>query len=193
MGTGWRQSHYVRRHSPLAGTDQFKVESDTKASVSSTRGKPQCGARIALMCPEGEILRTFTILTVPANPEVAELHDRMPLIVKEREWPVWLGEVEGDPAGLLRPSPGEPSSVGQLHRPVNSPNDNGPELLNPAWSPGAPCSWFVLRAHLLPIPANRASGDRVLTLACSIRRLRPLPLEVRCPCRVVHLPSTDGQ
>jgi putative SOS response-associated peptidase YedK len=35
--------------------------------------------------PEGEILRIFVIITVPANPDVAELHDRMPLIIEERD------------------------------------------------------------------------------------------------------------
>jgi putative SOS response-associated peptidase YedK len=32
---------------------------------------------------------------------VAEIHDRMPLVLDEEDWPLWLGEVEGDPAGLL--------------------------------------------------------------------------------------------
>jgi putative SOS response-associated peptidase YedK len=35
---------------------------------------------------------------------VGELHDRMPVILEPEDWPTWLGEVEGDPATLLRPA-----------------------------------------------------------------------------------------
>jgi putative SOS response-associated peptidase YedK len=49
------------------------------------------------------VLRTFTITTY-ANEVVGELHDRMPVILEPEDWPTWLGEVEGDPATLLRPA-----------------------------------------------------------------------------------------
>jgi putative SOS response-associated peptidase YedK len=55
--------------------------------------------------PAGEIVGTYCIVTVPANVTVALIHDRMPLVLEEADWPLWLGEVEGDPATLLRPSP----------------------------------------------------------------------------------------
>jgi putative SOS response-associated peptidase YedK len=45
--------------------------------------------------------RTFTTVTVPADPDVADVHDRIPLILKPRDWPTWLGETEGDPTTLL--------------------------------------------------------------------------------------------
>lgn len=45
-------------------------------------------------------------MTTNANMTVAELHERMPVIVKEQDWPVcwpvWLGQVEGIPAELLQ-------------------------------------------------------------------------------------------
>jgi hypothetical protein len=53
--------------------------------------------------PDGTVLRTFTITTY-ANEVVGELHDRMPVILEPEDWPTWLGEVEGDPATLLRPA-----------------------------------------------------------------------------------------
>jgi putative SOS response-associated peptidase YedK len=40
-----------------------------------------------------------------ANAEMAELHDRMPVILEPADWPVWIGEVEADPASLLHPAP----------------------------------------------------------------------------------------
>jgi putative SOS response-associated peptidase YedK len=84
--------------------------------------------------PEGEILRTFVIITVPANPDVAELHDRMPLIIEERDWSAWLGEAESDPTALLKSSPAGTLRVWSVSRAVNSPQNNEPQLLDPAES-----------------------------------------------------------
>jgi putative SOS response-associated peptidase YedK len=33
---------------------------------------------------------------------MAELHDCMPVILEQQDWPVWLGAAEGDHAALLR-------------------------------------------------------------------------------------------
>jgi putative SOS response-associated peptidase YedK len=82
--------------------------------------------------PEGEVLRTFTIITVPANPDVVELHDRMPLVLEERDWPAWLGEVEADRATMLHPSAAGTLRVWPVSRNVNSPDNNGADLLEPA-------------------------------------------------------------
>ena len=48
--------------------------------------------------PDGTVLRTFTIITIDANAMMAELHDRMPVILEAQHWPPWLREVEVDPA-----------------------------------------------------------------------------------------------
>jgi putative SOS response-associated peptidase YedK len=36
--------------------------------------------------PAGETLRTFTILTTAANDDMAQLHDRMPVILEKADW-----------------------------------------------------------------------------------------------------------
>jgi putative SOS response-associated peptidase YedK len=43
------------------------------------------------------------------------IRDRMPVILDEDDWPLWLGEVEGDPANLLpqRKDPGADDLTGQ--------------------------------------------------------------------------------
>ncbi len=38
------------------------------------------------------VVPCFIQLTVPANPLVAKVTDRMPAILREEDWPVWLGE-----------------------------------------------------------------------------------------------------
>lgn len=51
--------------------------------------------------PDGTILRTFTILTTTAAPELAPLHERMPVILPPEAWDSWLGAGDADEAALL--------------------------------------------------------------------------------------------
>src|SRR5216683_2830130 len=60
--------------------------------------------------PAGERVRSFAIITTAANALLAEVHDRMPVILAPREWPAWLGETPADPQhlkSLLVPYPAE--------------------------------------------------------------------------------------
>ena len=51
-------------------------------------------------------LTAFTILTVPSNPDVAPVHDRMPLILDEPARRIWLAPGRmNQAAGLLVPAP----------------------------------------------------------------------------------------
>jgi putative SOS response-associated peptidase YedK len=45
----------------------------------------------------GERIKSCTIITCPANALVATLHDRMPVVLAEKDWAKWLGE---EPATL---------------------------------------------------------------------------------------------
>jgi len=58
--------------------------------------------------PAGERVRGFAIITTTPNELCAELHGRMPVILKPKGWPVWLGERPVDPPqlkALLAPYP----------------------------------------------------------------------------------------
>src|SRR6476620_6438593 len=52
----------------------------------------------------GEWVRTFAIITTDANDLVAEIHDRMPLILAPADYGRWLSD-EADPSDLMRPFP----------------------------------------------------------------------------------------
>jgi len=84
------------------------------------------------------VTRSFTILTTMPNAEMWELHDRMPVILDQQDWPVWLGETEGDATMLMRPAPDGTLRVWPVDRRVGSPRINGPELLEPITAPLAP-------------------------------------------------------
>jgi putative SOS response-associated peptidase YedK len=48
----------------------------------------------------GERVKSCTIITCPANALVGTLHDRMPVILAEKDWAKWLGEEPATPEEL---------------------------------------------------------------------------------------------
>ena len=69
-----------------------------------------------------EWIRTFVIITVPANELVSQIHDRMPLILPKSAYERWLGQ-ESDPSDLLVPFPAEAMAMWPLSTRVNSPEN----------------------------------------------------------------------
>ena len=60
--------------------------------------------------PAGEWVRSFAIVTTTPNELCAEIHNRMPVILKPDAWPVWLGEEPADEPqlkALLAPYPAD--------------------------------------------------------------------------------------
>ena len=47
-------------------------------------------------------MRTFAVITTNANELVAEIHDRMPAILRPEDYERWLSD-EPDPRELLKP------------------------------------------------------------------------------------------
>jgi putative SOS response-associated peptidase YedK len=73
-----------------------------------------------------------TILTVPASPFVAPVHDRMPAILTPGDYDAWLDPALEDTARLhamLRPYAGEDLQASPANPLVNSPAHEGPECL----------------------------------------------------------------
>lgn len=109
--------------------------------------------------PEGDVLRTFCIITTAANATMAPIHDRMPVVLEPDGWPTWLGEAAGDPLALLRPAAEGVLRTWPVGLRVNAPRNNDAALLDRV-GPGA--------APTLPI-GDPISGrrDRALTVgAC---------------------------
>jgi putative SOS response-associated peptidase YedK len=84
---------------------------------------------------EGEKpLFTCCVITVPANDLVQPLHDRMPAILDPADYQTWFDWDTPlvDLKALLKPYPAELMQVGEANPRVNSPKNEGPELLDPA-------------------------------------------------------------
>jgi putative SOS response-associated peptidase YedK len=85
--------------------------------------------------PEGNQLCTSTILTTDANQLLAQVHDRMPVIIHKKDEDLWL-----DPATsnknvllpLLRPYEAGEMSCHEVSALVNSPSRNSPDCIEPA-------------------------------------------------------------
>jgi putative SOS response-associated peptidase YedK len=81
---------------------------------------------------ENDAPGSFTIITTSANPLVAPLHERMPAILRREDEEEWLSRDVDDPLQverLLRPYPAEAMRVYAVSPAVNSPRNNGPELI----------------------------------------------------------------
>jgi putative SOS response-associated peptidase YedK len=78
----------------------------------------------------GEWVRTFAIITTDANELVAEIHDRVPLILAPGNNARRLGE-ESDPHDLMRPFPAEPMRMWPISTRVNKPENDDPSIVEP--------------------------------------------------------------
>jgi putative SOS response-associated peptidase YedK len=81
--------------------------------------------------PSGEWMRTFAVVTVPANALLARLHDRMPAILDPQDYERWLSEEE-NPRDVLRPFPVERMRIWPISERVNSVRNDDAALLEPA-------------------------------------------------------------
>lgn len=79
-----------------------------------------------------EWVRTFAVITCRANALVADIHDRMPVILPPSAYDRWLASVEPDPRDLLVPYDPEQMVVWPISTRVNAvANDDADLLRNP--------------------------------------------------------------
>ena len=76
----------------------------------------------------GEDIETCTILTTAANTLVAQIHDRMPVILPLETFGAWLG---GEPVPLVPCAP-ETLESRPVSTAVNDPRNDDPRCLDPA-------------------------------------------------------------
>jgi putative SOS response-associated peptidase YedK len=77
-------------------------------------------------------LSTCTIITTASVGALAEVHDRMPLVLARDSWARWLDPAVSDPAELMTPwdeAGGEHIELRPVATTVNSVDNNGPSLI----------------------------------------------------------------
>lgn len=80
--------------------------------------------------PNGELLETCTILTTTPNSLVADIHDRMPVILKSEDYDLWLDPGVTKPeivANCLRPFDAQLMKKYPVSARVNRPENDLPE------------------------------------------------------------------
>ena len=139
--------------------------------------------------PEGEMVRSCTIITTSPNELLRPIHDRMPAILSRDAEPLWLDDGLQDPGllgNVLSPYPADLMEAYRVSALVNRPSNDGPEVIVPEGEeiPQSRSGQANLQLFQLP-PA----WSRRLPRTGSPSRLRhpahpPLPAFSRSPKRL---------
>ena len=84
--------------------------------------------------PDGGTLRTCTIITTEPNELMSTLHNRMPVILNQRDYAEWLDSAPRTPDSLLhliKSFPADKMSAHPVSTMVNTPNNDRAELIVP--------------------------------------------------------------
>ena len=134
--SGMFRAAFVKRRClvPAPAYYEWRADPDGKTpfAVARVDGDPVVFAGIweDWRSPDGETLHTFSTITTDANRQLAAIQDRMPVILERVDWPVWLGEVEGDVTALLRPLPEGLLRTWPVDKKINKVGHDGPQLLD---------------------------------------------------------------
>ena len=112
--------------------------------IYARNGEPMAFAGLweAWRSPEGQVVRSCTIVTTMANPFIQPIHNRMPVILSDETQALWLDPLTEDPKNLeplLIPAPAEFLTSHPVPDTVNSVKNQGPDcILNLLERPGGP-------------------------------------------------------
>ena len=84
--------------------------------------------------PGGNMLLSFTIITTEANDLIHTIHNRMPVILSEKDEDIWLDQDMKDVNRLLPllvPYPSDHIQAYKVSTLVNSPKNDSPECIEP--------------------------------------------------------------
>jgi putative SOS response-associated peptidase YedK len=135
--SGMFRAAFARRRCIVPASAFYEWRTDatgkTPFAIARTDDMPLAFAGIweGWKAPGGTILRSYAIVTTTANVQMSVLHERMPVILEQSDWPAWLGDTDADPATLLHPSPEDILKLWQVDKRVGNVRNDGPELLNP--------------------------------------------------------------
>jgi putative SOS response-associated peptidase YedK len=79
-------------------------------------------------------IESCTILTTDANELMAQIHDRMPVILSPNDYGEWLDPAATEPGKLLTPLPSDDLVSYPVNPVVNKARNEGPECIEPVSS-----------------------------------------------------------
>lgn len=123
---------------PADGFYEWKKDGRTKQPMHIKRKDDELFAFAGLWeewkAPDGGRLHTCTIITTEPNKLMAEIHNRMPVILPREAERVWLDPAFDDPAqltALLKPFDARQLTAYPVSPAVNTPAREGAELIAP--------------------------------------------------------------
>jgi putative SOS response-associated peptidase YedK len=122
---------YEWKHTAVAGKKKT-IATPMYVRVPSEKVFAFAGLYDGWKSPDGTVVRSCTILTVPPAPALEAIHDRMPVILPRERRDAWLED--RSPAELFRllvPFEGK-LEVFEVSKLVNKPENDGPECIAPA-------------------------------------------------------------
>jgi putative SOS response-associated peptidase YedK len=145
------RSAFARRRCiiPADGFYEWQKQAGRKAKqpffVQRPDGEPYAFAGLweTWRGPDGrdeDVLRSCTIITTEANPAMAEIHDRMPVILPPEAWGTWLDRDVDDLerlGRLLVPAPSSLITLRPISTKVNNVRNDGADLTDEV-DPDAP-------------------------------------------------------
>jgi len=122
----------------LDGTQPCAVDRNPLDSLYAEVGEGEVFAFAGLWdewrSPDGEIIESCTILTTGPNSLVADLHDRMPVIVTPDKYDVWLDPDVNDfktIRDILKPYDATAMRLYPVNRKLNDSNNDDAESASP--------------------------------------------------------------
>lgn len=117
---------------PATGFYEWKRDQDkTPYYIRMKNGDAFCFAGLwdKWISGDGEIIHSFTIITINPNKLMEQIHDRMPVILQREEEQRWIARLP-DPslADLLKPYPAELMEAWTVSKLVNSPKNDMQEI-----------------------------------------------------------------
>ena len=132
-------SNAFRRHRCLVPADAFyewkpTQEGKRPVRVALKNGKPlgMAGLYERWLAGDGAVLDSCTILTTQANALLADVHDRMPVIIAPQDYARWLDPAANEVADLLAPYPAEAMTWYPISMRVNAVRNDDATLIERA-------------------------------------------------------------
>ncbi len=120
---------------PASGFYEWTKDSDGNRLpwfIHPARGEALAFAGVYQSWDKGDTaLTTCAIVTTGANGPMSKIHHRMPVILAEKDWPLWLGEAGHGAATLMTAAPDDALDFYRVDPKVNSNRASGPELIDP--------------------------------------------------------------
>src|SRR5688572_17317555 len=134
----------LRRRRCLVPADSFyewrkdpggKTKTPMRVTMKSGDVFAFAGLWDAWHAPDGSVVPSCTLITTTPNELMADIHDRMPVILKPDDYQEWLDPAERDAAEmtkLLKPYAADEMHATAVSRTVNNPKNESPACIESA-------------------------------------------------------------